>query len=43
MKVLGYARSYVAGRQLARDMGYEFAYCVNSNNAPCTFTVLVPL
>ena len=43
MKILGYARSYAAGRALAKELGYDFAYCVNSNQAPCAFTVLVPL
>lgn len=41
MKVLGYTLTYSGGRELARSMGYEFAYVVASNTAPLKFTVMV--
>lgn len=41
MKILGYTRTYAAGRELARAKGYAYAHVVTSGNAPLTYCVMV--
>jgi len=41
MKIIGYSLTYRAGVELARSLGYAFAYCLPSSQAPLRYTVMV--